>query len=126
MAAPALPVVALVGERGERAWGLVDTGTWVSLVDEGTHAGRWRLLDGAGRTLLSVVPTATAPWKGLHAGPHPITVWIGLDALEGRTWTMDFTTGVWSFDPVPAAPSGRPSPPSPPAPEERGRRPGQG
>jgi hypothetical protein len=101
MAAPALPVVRLVNERGERAWALIDTGTWVSLSESGTRAARWRLLDEQERTLLTVAPTATAPWTGLRAGPHHVTLWIGLDALEGHTWTMDFTTGVWSFARVP-------------------------
>jgi hypothetical protein len=97
MSAPGLPVVRLVNERGERAWALIDTGTWVSLSEAGTRDARWRLEGAEGETLLSFAPSATAPWTGLEAGPHHVTLWIGLDALEGHTWTMDFTTGVWSF-----------------------------
>jgi hypothetical protein len=100
MAAPGLPVVAMVDERGERAWALIDTGTWVTLVEPGTPAGRWRLPASDGSTLITTSPTATAPWTNLRCGPHRITVWLGLDVLEGRTWTMDFTTGIWSFAPA--------------------------
>jgi hypothetical protein len=99
--APGLPVVRLEGPDGGTVYALVDTGTPTSLFAAGSVPGRYRLADTQGQTVLEVRAVQQAPWRTLRAGGHPITVWIGLDALESRPWTMDFSTGEWTFPPRP-------------------------
>jgi hypothetical protein len=101
-----LPVVRLEGPDGRTVYGLVDTGTPTSLYGAGSVPGRYRLADEAGATALEFRAVQQAPWASMRAGGHPISVWIGLDALERRAWTMDFSTGEWRFPPV-AAPGER-------------------
>jgi hypothetical protein len=100
MEAPALPVVKLVGPRGVVTYGLIDTGAPTSLAERGCAAGRYRLLDSAGRMVLDVIPKDVAPWTNLDPGGRHVTVWIGLADLETRSFVMDFTTGVWSIGPA--------------------------
>ena len=99
IAAPGLPVVPLVDERGRTVYGLVDTGTPTSLVEAGTAHGRYLLKDASGNTLLQIDARTDAPWSGLRPGGRPVTVWIGLDALSTRSFTLDFTTRRWTFAP---------------------------
>jgi len=103
--APGLPVVRLAGPAGEEVFALVDTGTPTSLFAAGSAPGRYRLADTEGQTILDVRALHQAPWGPLRAGGRLITVWIGLDALESRPWTMDFSTGAWTFPVTPAEPT---------------------
>lgn len=97
--APGLPVVALLDARGRQVFGLIDTGTPRSLIEVGQPAGTYRLTDASGRTLLAIEAHDDAPWRGLRPGGRPVVVWIGLDALSTRSWTLDFATRRWSFAP---------------------------
>ena len=89
--------MTLVGESGERVFALIDTGTPKSLHERGTPPGRYRLLDATGRVALEIDARTEAPWRDLTVVRRPVRVWIGLDALETRSWTIDFSAGVWSF-----------------------------
>ena len=97
--AAGLPVVELADERGSKVYGLIDTGTPRSLVEAGRAPGLFRLTDKAGATLLTIDARDDALWHGLRPGGRPVVVWIGLDALSTRTWTIDFATRRWSFAP---------------------------
>ena len=110
MEAPALPVVKLVGPRGESVFALIDTGAPTSLSERGFACGTYGLLDTTNRQVLDVRATETAPWTNLDPGGRHVSVWIGLADLESRSWVMDFSTGVWSIAPLETVVARRASP----------------
>jgi hypothetical protein len=99
---PGFPIVSVVDDAGHAVFALIDTGTPKSLVDQNHRPGHYRVTAADGSTLLHVDATEVAPWTGLAPRGRDIAIWIGLDDLAQRSFTIDFASGWWVFTPVPA------------------------
>jgi len=95
--APAFPVVPVVNDAGQRVFAMIDTGTPNSRYDRQHQPGRYRVLGPGGATLLTIEARDPAPWVSLSPRGRDIVVWIGLDALEKASFTLDFAAGTWTF-----------------------------